>query len=364
MRIFQQIPETPLWLLSKNKALKAEKSLCWLRGWVSRDVIADEFHSLQRYSERSKSCPSCTKQNEQCPHPLPTMREKLVEMKRKQTLKPFFIIMSLFLIAQFSGIAGMTPFIVQIFKAYESPIAPDRTAALVSFVNNIGNIAFLCLLRFTGKRRLYLVMLSGVFLSAIVVCGYGFMVLPGGFNSFDRADSSVLENSQLGYIPFIAIILWSGFSFCGVNSLPWQMLSEIFPFRTRGMVTGICSAVSYVLYFIATKSYYNLETSLSLPGVALFNCVVIAFGLILMYYVLPETENRTLEDIELHFSDNSKKFTDRNIPKMKSKQKTVRNGRDSSELPTRPASVARESDEVIKENRPNGCDNRGFVNGT
>lgn len=39
-----------------------------------------------------------------------------------------------------------------------------------------------------------------------------------------------------------------------------------------------------------------------------------------MYNILPETENRTLEDIELHFSDNSKKLTDRKIMKSKNSE--------------------------------------------
>lgn len=216
--------------MSKNRPKKAEEALCWLRGWVPKESIADEFQSLQRYSERSSSCLSCINANQKCSHPKPTMMDKLVELKRSQTLKPFLIVMSLFTIAQFSGIAGMTPFIVQIFKAYESPIAPDRTAALVNVVNNISNIGFLCLLRFTGKRRLYLTMLTGVFLSAIVVCGYGFIFLPAGYNSFDRSDFA-LKDSNFGYIPFVAIILWSGFSYCGVNSLPWQLLSEVFPYK-------------------------------------------------------------------------------------------------------------------------------------
>lgn len=34
-----------------------------------------------------------------------------------------------------------------------------------------------------------------------------------------------------------------------------------------------------------------------------------------MYLILPETENISLEDIERHFSDNTKKITDRNIVK-------------------------------------------------
>lgn len=228
---FFQVPETPLWLLSKNRTVQAEKSLCWLRGWVSKEEIAQEFRSLQRYSERSKSCSVCIKQDRKCEHPLPTMADKLKELKRKQTLKPFVIVMSLFLIAQFSGISGMSPFIVQIFKAYESPIAPDQTAAVLSFTNNIGNIAFLCLLRFTGKRKLYLTMLTGVLVSALVICIYGFMFLPNGFNSFDQTHTFSLTNTNLSYIPMIGITFWSAFTYCGVNSLPWQMLSEIYPYK-------------------------------------------------------------------------------------------------------------------------------------
>lgn len=36
-----------------------------------------------------------------------------------------------------------------------------------------------------------------------------------------------------------------------------------------------------------------------------------------MYKILPETEGRTLEDIEMHFSDKTKKLTDHKISKPK-----------------------------------------------
>ena len=51
-----------------------------------------------------------------------------------------------------------------------------------------------------------------------------------------------------------------------------------------------------------------------MPGVSLLYFVFSLVGLILMFNILPETENRTLEDIELHFSDDSKKLTDWRIP--------------------------------------------------
>lgn len=62
-----------------------------------------------------------------------------------------------------------------------------------------------------------------------------------------------------------------------------------------------------------------------MPGVACFNCIIIAFGLVLMYKILPETENRTLEEIELHFADNNKKLTDRKIAKIHENKNSYEN---------------------------------------
>jgi hypothetical protein len=136
-------------LLSKNRPAAAKKSLQWLRGWAPEHDIAQEYDDLQRHSERSKSCNLCIKKNIQCTHQCqPTMREKFAELKRKQTLKPFAIVMGLFFLAQFSGVFAMRPFIMQIFKAYNSPIEPDRTAAIMSLMDNLANVVFMCLVRF------------------------------------------------------------------------------------------------------------------------------------------------------------------------------------------------------------------------
>jgi hypothetical protein len=48
------MPETPIWLLSRGRYEDAEKSLCWLRGWVTPDVIREEFNQLVKYENKSK----------------------------------------------------------------------------------------------------------------------------------------------------------------------------------------------------------------------------------------------------------------------------------------------------------------------
>lgn len=61
-----------------------------------------------------------------------------------------------------------------------------------------------------------------------------------------------------------------------------------------------------------------------MPGITLINCVIAGLGIVLMYKIMPETENKTLEDIELHFSDDTKKITDRKIAKNNSTKKEER----------------------------------------
>lgn len=88
-----------------------------------------------------------------------------------------------------------------------------------------------------------------------------------------------------------------------------------------------------------TKSYYNIEMWLTLPGAIAFYGFISLIGytifslfrfsihleiilyiflsssFIVFYFILPETERRSLEDIEHHYSDNTKGMTDIHIRK-------------------------------------------------
>lgn len=224
------------WLLSKRRHEDAERSLSWLRGWMPKQMINNELQSLQRQCDRSTSCNLCIKQCQKCTHPPPTLIEKYGELMRKRTLKPFVIVMLLFFLADFSGSLSMKPFFVQIFQAYESPVAPDRAAAVMSFLDNIANLTYMSLVRYTGKRRLYLTVISGVFLCSFIISCYGFIYLPWGIVSFNQTNSTVpftshLENKNLSYIPLICLWLWSFFSYCGFIAMPWVLLAELFSFK-------------------------------------------------------------------------------------------------------------------------------------
>lgn len=152
----------------------------------------------------------------------------LIKIAQNLTLIPF-ITVPLFVLIQYTGKLTMRPFIVPILKAYSSPIELDNAAALISFSDNLAQILFLCLIRFTGKRRLYLFMTFGIFISTLVISCYGFMVLPSGYSSFNQQSESFhLENTELAWIPLVCLFLWSFFSRCGFIGKKigiWKMLN-------------------------------------------------------------------------------------------------------------------------------------------
>lgn len=62
-----------------------------------------------------------------------------------------------------------------------------------------------------------------------------------------------------------------------------------------------------------------------------------------MSLILPETENRTLEDIEEHFSDNTKNIIDRKIAKCTKFNGTAENVRCSNKISD---PISRENDQT------------------
>lgn len=202
----------------------------WLRGWISDSAAIEEFHSLERYNERIKSCVPCVKKNLDCTHPPPTQLEKLAQLKRQQCLKPLAIVLTLLLILQIARLVAIRPFIVQIFNAYQVPMKPDEAATALNSLNILANFTFLFIIHFVGKRRLYLIVLSVIFTCTLTIAVYGFTFLPHGFNSF-LVLPYTLEEKWLCYIPFVCILTASFCTYMGVSSVPSQMMSELLTFR-------------------------------------------------------------------------------------------------------------------------------------
>lgn len=147
-----QVPESPIWLISKNKSKQALKSLQWLRGWVTPEQVETEFTEMTRYQSTSKDTES------QSIHKLNhnSIIERFRDLFRYQTFYPFVMICSQFILCVFTGFAPFRPYLVQVLIYYETPIDPNSVVSWISWTGIAANIILLVSLPLIGKRQIYL----------------------------------------------------------------------------------------------------------------------------------------------------------------------------------------------------------------
>lgn len=194
-----KVPESPMWLLSKQRDETALKSLRWLRGWVHQNVVQTEYDSIKRFKETSNSCTDCRKSDTKCEHLCAqTISEAIKELIRQRTLKPFFILLVMGTVAFSCGTHHLIAYMVQILNTYRSPISPNwatvcwllcffflitplqcdshsnyiHTQVIVASTGLGGTFAGIVGLKLLGKRKLFLIALSGVVFSSLILCRF------------------------------------------------------------------------------------------------------------------------------------------------------------------------------------------------
>jgi hypothetical protein len=72
--------------------------------------------------------------------------------------------------------------------------------------------------------------------------------------------------------------------------------------RTRGISSGFSATMCYVLRFAACKTYLDMEGSLQIYGSFLIFTAINVLGFIIVYWIAPVTEGKSLVEIEKYFS--------------------------------------------------------------
>jgi SP family sugar porter-like MFS transporter len=82
----------------------------------------------------------------------------------------------------------------------------------------------------------------------------------------------------------------------------WVVISEIFPTRIRGMAMGVATFSLWTACFVLTYTFPLLKTSLGASGTFWLYGVICVLGFVFIKTMLPETKNKSLEEIEKEFT--------------------------------------------------------------
>ena len=90
--------------------------------------------------------------------------------------------------------------------------------------------------------------------------------------------------------------------------VPWLVMSELFPMRSRGPAVCMTAMANWLFIFIVTKLYDPMQSSISIQGTFWFygGCMFLAF--VFVYKLVPETKGKTLEEIESLFKPHKNSY--------------------------------------------------------
>lgn len=271
------LPESPVYLMSQGKSTEAKASLRYFRG-IDND-IDEEIKTLKERIRNSLK------------HKV-TFKELF---STKATIKALVVSFGLMVFQQLSGIYTILFYTESIFRTFDISLNPPSAAIILGF-SFVSSTYFSTVLLKRIRRRVLLI-LSFTFMAISLGCLAVYYHL--------KASNSLSSNNT--WIPLFTLCLYVSLYAAGIGPIPWLMVREIFPPEVTRRATAITAGFHWFLAFGATKLYQNLVEKVS-PGWTLWHFAVTCIvGTLYVYFFVPETKNRTLEDIQNEFEGFHKK---------------------------------------------------------
>ncbi|XP_049880006.1 solute carrier family 2, facilitated glucose transporter member 8-like [Pectinophora gossypiella] len=295
---FLPMPETPVFLVKQGKLKEARATLAWLRNTSVDDKNLEEaVQQLEREEEFSKSMQKATWKS---------------IVQDKTTFKAFRIAVNVMLSQETCGYLVVLMYAGSIFdeagRSIGLKLSPNKQTIIVGAIQLLGSIVASCIVEQTGRKWL----LAGTSLAT----GLSMLALGGWFyiTSYDIW--------LPGWVPVFAMCLCIFADAAGYQPVPYVIVSELFSFQHRGMVTSFVSSIDGLSDFLQTKAYNPLLNLLGIHWVFIMFSIVCFLGTFYTVMWVPETKDRTVEEIYALLEDG----------RTKEKRKDVENGKEVSRL--------------------------------
>ncbi|XP_036361673.1 solute carrier family 2, facilitated glucose transporter member 10 isoform X2 [Octopus sinensis] len=100
----------------------------------------------------------------------------------------------------------------------------------------------------------------------------------------------------------LALMAYVGAYGISFGPISWILLSEIYPPSIRGRAVGVVIIINWTANFIVSSSFLHVIHLITLPWTFLLFAVISSIAFIFIFYCVPETKNKTLEQIARELS--------------------------------------------------------------
>lgn len=267
------LPESPRWLVNNGFVRPARRVLRWVR--PSTHAAERELDQIRRVGRKTRS-QTAGETSEWQEFRRPWLRPALVAG---------------LLVAMFTQLTGLEMMIYYTPTILTGAGFPHE----YSLWANVGVGAVYLLMTFIGsrvvdrmgRRRLMLVMLPGAAVS-IGLFGALFFIQEGG-------PSKV--------VTIVLILLFMFFQSGGIQVVGWLIGSEVYPLQIRSAATSVHAMVLWASDLLVTTTALSLADWIGLGGTMLVYAGVNVIAWALIFWRVPETRGRSLEEVEQSLHD-------------------------------------------------------------
>lgn len=267
---FMWMPESPYYLLMKNKTERAKESLRKFRANADVDEEIRKMRTSIQSSSKSKG--------------------RFLDLFRiRSNRKALIIVAGLRGFQQFSGTTAITFYAQEIFAQAGSDVSPKK-ASIIYFSVMLGmTMVSSSIVDKAGRKPLLIISIIGSIIALFTEGTY-----------FYIKNNTSIDTLPFEYIPVVSLVLFVIFFSLGMQSIPICMLGELFPTSVKAYALCLADVYFSIVASVASKFLQVMMTSYGIEmafyGFTLFSI----FGLIFIILVVPETKGKSLEEIQEH----------------------------------------------------------------
>lgn len=270
------MPDTPRWYAMKGRLAEARKVLERTRAPEDVEWELTEIEETLNEDE-NKSKP------------------RLKELKKPWLFKLFLIGIGVAVIQQLSGVNTIMYYAPTMLKA----VGMSTNTALFATIAN-GAISVLMtfvgiwLLGRLGRRTMTMLGQFGCTACLLFIGGVSYFMPEMVHGQVDTLRS---------YMVLLGMLMFLSFQQGALSPVTWLLLSEIFPTRLRGIFMGGAVFSMWIANFMISLAFPILLASVGLAGAFFIFAFIGLFGAVFVVKCVPETRNRSLEQIEHYLHD-------------------------------------------------------------